>query len=447
MAGPDRMRATRTGVRSLLIRTRRVAAYPGRGFTWSLSGNMVYSLCQWSFVVVLAKLGTVEDVGGYALGLAITSPLLIFANFQTRNLVASDVRNEHSFAEYLSFRVASLVLALMVLLGIIFFTGHWGSTPSVIFLLGLGQAFDWASETYFGLLQKHDRLDLVAQSLMLKGPLCLLLLTAVMYSTQSLVWAVASLALGRGLILWCFDSKKANRIAGPVRMTWNRITQARLLRLALPLGVISGLVALNFNIPRYFIESDLSKRDLGIFSAIASLVGIGNLFMAALASCSFVAIAKAHAACDTREYRSLSLRLFGLGAILGGAGVLAAAVAGDRILTLLFRPEYGGSAGVFTRIMLVGALGYIISGQGYAMTAARKVMPQIPALLCTAGATTLFSWRLVPTRGLEGAAEAWLLGSLVQLTWSSLIMARIRSGEAVSRSGAPEHMTVPLNAG
>ena len=79
-------------------------AYRGRSFTWSLSGNMVYSLCQWSFVVVLAKLGTLEDVGGYALGLAITSPLLIFANFQGRNLVASDVRDEYSFGEYLSFR-------------------------------------------------------------------------------------------------------------------------------------------------------------------------------------------------------------------------------------------------------------------------------------------------------------------------------------------------------
>lgn len=39
----------------------------------------------------------------------------------------------------------------------------------------------------------------------------------------------------------------------------------RLFLTALPLGVISGLCALNLNIPRYFVEGDLSKHDLGIF--------------------------------------------------------------------------------------------------------------------------------------------------------------------------------------
>ncbi len=433
-------------MRKLLVRMMRIHAYGGRSFTWSLSGNVVYSLCQWLFVIVLAKLGTPEDVGGYALGLAITSPLLIFANFQGRNLVASDIRDQYSFCEYLSFRVASLAFALMVLLGVVFFSRSWGTLAGVIFLVGLGQAFDYVSETYFGLMQKHDRLDLAAQSLILKGLLCLLLMSAAMYFTRNLLWAVASLALGRGLILWCFDSKQGALIAGPARMRWNYMTQMRLVKVALPLGFISGLVALNFNIPRYFIQADLSRRDLGIFSAVASLVGTGNLVMAALASCSFVAIAKAHAACDRRQYRSLSLRLFWIGALLGGAGVLAAALAGDKILTMLFRPEYGGSAGVFARIMLAGALGYIISAQGYAMTAARKVMPQIPALLCTSAATGLFSWWLVPARGLQGAAEAWFLGSLVQLAWSSFIIARIGNGAAASPTGVPDHVAVPVNA-
>lgn len=428
------------------FRNIRINRYFGGSFTWSLSGNIVYSLCQWLFVVALAKLGKPEDVGEYALGLAITSPVLIFANFQGRNFVASDIHDEYSFSEYVSFRSISLTLALVIVLAMILFTRSPWPGAGVVFVVGLGQAFDWASETYFGLLQKHDRLDQVAQSLMLKGPLCLLLLSATMYLTRNVMWAVAALALGRGLVLCCVDSRNATRIVGPVRLAWNRVTQTRLLRAALPLGVISGLVALSLNIPRYFIESDLSKRDLGIFSAIASLVGAGNLVMSALASCSFVAIAKAYAAGDTRQYRSLSLRLFVIGALLGGAGVLAACVAGDKILTLLFRPEYGGSAGVFARIMLVGAVGYVISGQGYTMTAARKLMPQIPLLLCTAAAIGLFSWWLVPLHGLKGAAEAWFLGSLVQLAWGAFIMARMGNGAATVRTGIPESVTVRVNA-
>ena len=422
-----------------------ITVSPGRSFSWSLAGNVIYSLCQWAFLIVLAKLGTAEDVGGYALGLAITTPLLMFASFQGRNLVASDIDDRYSFSAYLSFRIFSLGLALAAVLMIIVCTRNSWPTSGVIFLLGVSQAFDCTSETYFGLLQKHDRLDRVGQSLILKGVLCLVLLSAAMYITRDLVWAVIALVAGRGLILWCFDSKSATRIAGVTRIQWHPPTLTRLFRTAFPLGVISALGAFAFNIPRYFIEADLSKRDLGIYSAIASLVGAGNLVMSALANCSFVAIAKASASSDRRRYRALSLRLFGTAALLGAAGVTAAMLAGDRILVLLFRPEYGGSAGVFARLMLAGALGYVISGQGYALTAARILTPQIPSLLCAVAATGILSWWLVPLRGLQGAAEAWLLGSLVQLIWSTILILRVGPEDVTLSIGARVSHAAPAN--
>jgi len=132
----------------------------------------------------------------------------------------------------------------------------------------------------------------------------------------------------------------------------------------------------------------------------------------------------------------------------GGAGVLAALTMGDKILTLIFRPEYAGSGGVFARIMLAGGVGYVVSGQGYAMTAARSLMPQIPLGLCAAASTALFAWWLVPLRGLSGAAEAWLLGSLIQLAMSTALLARM--GKAQVSTGRDRHLsattTVPADA-
>ena len=409
----------------LLLRCSRLRDYVGREFRWALSGNIIYSLCQWAFFVVLAKLGRPGDVGAYALGMAITSPILMFANFQGRNLVASDVRNEYSFGEHLSFRIVSLTFALLVVCAVIALIQSSRPVGAVIFLVGLGQCFDYASETYFGLLQKHDRLDRVSLSLMLKGPLCLILLSVAMYFTRNVLWAVAALAVGRGLILWCFDTRNAIAVAGHYQLDWKCVVQVKLFFTALPLGVISALCGLNLNIPRYFIEGDLSKHDLGIFSALASLVGAGNLVIAALASCSIVGLAKAWVTRDTSKYRSLSLQLFTASALMGGVGVLVALLAGNKILALLFRSDYSSNAGVLARIMVAGALGYVVSAQGYAMTAARKLTQQIPLLTSTAVVTTFFSWYLIPKRGLEGAAEAWMLGSLFQLVCNTALMARM----------------------
>jgi O-antigen/teichoic acid export membrane protein len=414
-----------------------LSSFTGRGFTWTLAGNVVYSLSQWAFLIVLAKLGTPEDVGGYALGIAIISPVLMFANFQGRNLVASDINEIYTFGEYLSFRIVSLAIAIVIVLAIAIYTRHSLAAVAVTCLLGISQAFDWSSETYFGLMQKYDRLDRVGQSLILKGPLCLVLLSVAMYFTRNLVWAAVALVAGRGLILWLFDSKVAFRVAGPARLMWNRRVLLRLFRSALPLGVISALNAFAFNVPRYFIEADLNTRELGIFSAVASLVGAGNLIMSALANCSFVDIARAFAVRDRKRYHALSLRLFGTAAILGAAGVVAALVAGNRILVILFRPEYGGSAGVFTRLMLAGAMGYILSGQGYALTAARILLPQIPILICSAATMALFCWWLVPLHGLNGAAEAWLLTSIIEIALFTVLIARTQRDDAPSSREVP----------
>lgn len=403
----------------------------GGAFTWTLSGNVAYSLCQWLFVIVLAKMGTAEDVGVYALGLAISSPWLTFANFQGRNLVASDIREVYKFGDYLVFRILSLSLAMVAVASIAALTCRSPAAIAVTCLLAVSQAFDWTSETYFGFMQKHERLDRVGQSLLLKGPLCVMLLSAAMYVTHSLVWATAALAIGRGLVFCFFDCTVANGLGASTKLVLHGETLLRLLRNAFPLGVISAIAAFNFNIPRYFIQSDLSTRDLGIFSAIASLVGAGNLVMSALANTSFVAIARAAASSDRRNYRVLSLRLFGTAGALGVAGVVVSLLAGHDILVRLFRPEYGASTGVFTRLMIAGAIGYIISGQGYALTAARVLLPQIPILLCAAVTTALFCWWLVPLRGIQGASEAWLLSSLVTLSLSSYILSKVHQSEAL----------------
>jgi hypothetical protein len=84
----------------------------GGGFTGILSSDVAYSLCQWAFVVVLAKLVSAEAAGVYGPGLAISTPLLAFANVQDRNPVASDISDTYTFGNYFGFRIFLLSLAM-----------------------------------------------------------------------------------------------------------------------------------------------------------------------------------------------------------------------------------------------------------------------------------------------------------------------------------------------
>src|SRR5882672_7719316 len=86
-------------------------------FTWVLSGNLLYSACQWGIVVALAKLGNPEQVGEYALGLAVSAPIVLFANLQLRALLVSELRDRFTFGQYLTFRLVSLGAALLLVAG------------------------------------------------------------------------------------------------------------------------------------------------------------------------------------------------------------------------------------------------------------------------------------------------------------------------------------------
>jgi hypothetical protein len=70
-------------------------------------------------------------------------------------------------------------------------------------------------------------------------------------------------------------------------------------------------------------------------------------------------------------------------------------------------------------------VGFVVSGQGYVMTAARRLKPQIPLLLVGALVATGASAVLVPQSGILGAADAVLIAGLAQLAGGMLILGSI----------------------
>jgi len=415
-------------------------------FSWVLSGNVIYSACQWGIVLVLAKLGSAEQVGLYALGMAVCSPIVLFANLQVRTLLASDVRDEYRFGQYLAFRFISLALAFLVIAAVAGVTSPDWRHRGIILLVGFAQLLEYLSDTYYGLMQKCDRMDRLSRSLMFKGPLALGALWAAMYLTRNVLWAVVALALGRLFILLVWDSRLgyARKVLDHLsaRLEWRNADMLQLFQLALPLGIISMLVALSTNIPRYFIEGHLGTSDLGIYSAIASLLTAGTLVVSAFGQSIMVPAAKAYAEGDRGKYRAFVLHTILLGAILGAGAIVTAVLFGHFLLIHLFRPEYAAHADIFVWLMIAGTACFLTSGVGYVMTAARVLKPQVPLLLANCATAALVSAWLIPKDGLRGAAEAILVAALVQLAGAALILWKI--DRRMAAAPAPETSVAPV---
>jgi O-antigen/teichoic acid export membrane protein len=394
-------------------------------FTWVLAGNVFYSACQWMIVVVLAKLGTPQKLGEYAWGLALSAPIVLFANFQLRSLLASDLVDRFRLGQYLVFRMISIAAAL----GVVAVLAEWGSSgekAAVVILVGAAQAVELVSETFYGLMQRQERMDRISRSLIYRGALSLAAMWITMYYTRSIVWALVALFVGRLLILLIWDAtfepvKSELQILPGVNTDW----MLALFRTALPLGVISMLVSLNANITRYFVEAHRGSAELGMYSAVASLLSAGTLVVSAYGQSLFVPVAKACVSGDRAEFRKYAWLAVILGAILGACAIVISVLFGRTILTHLFRPEYARYADILVRLMIAGTFAFIASGLGFVMTAARSLRPQVPLLIVTGAATVVSSAFLIPRYGLMGAADASLLAAVVQLIGTGVILSKV----------------------
>jgi O-antigen/teichoic acid export membrane protein len=400
-----------------------------RGFFHVLSGNILYFGCQWGVVMALAKLGSPEQLGEYALGMAVSAPILLFANLQLRALIASDVNDQFTFGQYLTFRLCSLAVALVVL-GVAACAGSPWRRAAVIIMVGFAQAVDYTAEVYYGWMQKHGRLDRMSRSLAIKGPLALGALCAVMYVTRSLLWAVLGLVAGRLAVLLLWDSRLsfAGGKSPLARLDGDWRDMLRLVRLSLPLGIISMLGGLNSGIPRYFVEAYRGSAELGIFSAIASLLSTGSLVVSAFGQSIFLPVAKTCARLDRTAFRGYVLVSMAVGAVLGGTGLVVATAFGHQILARLFRPEYAEREDVLVRMMIAATVSLAASGAGYVVTAARSLNPQIPTLVAAGAVAAGISAWSIPRHGLSGAADAVLAAALVQLVGTAVIVRRIDRG-------------------
>ncbi len=394
-----------------------------RNFAWTTAGTIVYSGCQWATVSLLAKVGSPEIVGQYALGIAVATPVIMLAQLNLRAVVATDTRNENPFQDYLSLRLATSTLALIAIALLAELGGYRHEVALVILMLGIGLAIDGVSDICFGWQQQRERMERIAVSLIARGILSTVAMGIAVYSTRSLIWGVLASLAARLLVLLGFDLQII-----PGDSEWRLFAslrrQRRVLWLSLPLGVVLMLNALAAGAPRYWIERHQGEGMLGIFAAIASLATIGGTLVNALGQSATPRLAQLYGSRDRRGFRRLLARLLGLVLLIGLAGIGAAMVAGGPILSLVYRPEYARHTDLLIAMMAAGAIGYLGSLLGYAITATRTFRAQVPLFVAVAATTGGAGMWLIPAYGLMGGGMAIGAGALVQVCGSSVILWR-----------------------
>jgi len=422
-----------TEARNVLALGQRERSSLTADFSWTFVGNAAYAAGQFAILMLLTKLVRPEQVGQYALGLALVYPAMMLANMQLRSVMNSSANDRAVFGHYLSLRLLTTFAAFVVIVSITQVLHYDRQLTEVVLLVGVAYGIETISDVYYARLQLHNRMAEISKSLMARAALSVLALATITYATRSVVWGIAGVAAARAVVLFGYDTRERthvlrrktkwfllNRELAP---RFNADEQRQLLWRSLPLGIVVLLTTLNSSIPSFFIKHGIGERDLGIFSALGLTISVGNMAVVSLGQSAFTRLSRAYASGNITAFGSLLAVLLSCGAGLGVCGMLISKFAGREILTLLFRPEYADRADLLPWIMAAGAVLFMAQFVGFGMTAAGFYHSQVYLnILANASLLAACYW-LVPGKGLLGAILAMLIAAIVQLVASAAILA------------------------
>ncbi len=335
-------------------------------FSWTFVGNAVYAGGQFAALMLLAKLLPPELVGQYALGLALVYPVINLTNLQLRAVMTSSNHQCMHFGHYLSLRLLTTLLALVIIFAITQVLGYRRELTTVVLMVGVAYAIEAISDVYYARLQLYDRMAEISKSLIARALLSVLGLAFAIYISGSLLWGVAGIVLARVIVLFTYDICERTHGLGGQSKWFSRnealtprldLTMEReLLWVSLPLGIVVLLTALNSSVPSYFIKHALGERDLGIFAAIGFAVSVGNMAVVSLGQSAFTRLARSYAAGNLAAFGSLLGKLLAVGAMLGGVHGPVFGIRTDRGQLLQFsgRSECSSQPESYCGLLLAG---------------------------------------------------------------------------------------------
>ena len=382
---------------------------------WLVGGNFIFAFSQWVILIFFARMTNQENLGQYALALAIVTPIFAVGNLQLRPLYILDVNSEQKYTYthfyYLRLICSFIALACCLVLGLFF-----NVSILVLLLVGLLKFFESYSDIIYAYYNAHDQTQLISKSLFLKGTLSVLAVAVGLYLFD--FYTALILFLMVYLVVWlCIDNLYIQKTQEIKKISLD----LGMMKSAIPMGISLGIVTLQSNIPRLFLDQYASIEAVGIFTVLSYFIIVGSIFINSI--CQYLSPRLTHAWNHNRAYfkKLLSMALL----VAGGLGLIAIFLSyfmGEFVLNLVYGAEYVAYTDAFVLTMVAGFILYLATVLGYTLTAIGFIKQQVYLFSIVLIFSVLVSYLCIPEYGIIGGIYTLMVSYLVQCVLSLLVV-------------------------
>ncbi|MBM7095680.1 oligosaccharide flippase family protein [Bacillus sp. H-16] len=383
-----------------------------KNFSWSFIGSSIYALSQWILIITIMRVGSPHDAGVYSLGLALSAPIIMLINLNFRAMQSTDLSIRFGFNAFKVTRILGNALFFCVFLIILAITNYNIEIATALVLIALIKIIESFSDLYYGLFQYNERLDLVAKSTILRGVLGTLLFGFGYYIFKDL-----SLALVLMLVMWTlnlifFDIKNGKYFLKEMQSEAKNLKIKSLIKIGLPIGLVSFIASLNVNIPRLVFEQYLTLEDLGYFTAIFYLVLVIGKFMTSLSSATLPRMANLYENGNLISFFKIFKLIMFLLMFFSSLTIMISYFWGSELLLFVYGEDYYSLNILLILIMIYGLFNYLGFAFEIGLNAMKKYEFRLYIEIFVTLAVIFSSIYFIPNFGLNGGAIALIISAI-----------------------------------
>ncbi|HEX9997313.1 MAG TPA: oligosaccharide flippase family protein [Abditibacterium sp.] len=402
---------------------------------YTLCGNFFYGFFQWALLIVIAKLETPTTVGQYSLALAFASPIYFFFSLQLSTVYVTDVKEEYDFLDFLYLRFVCLFAASFLLIIASFTLRSLEQVSLLLIPISLIKIFESIRDMIYAIWQKSESMHMMSISRVLQGTLQIVILYAILKYNGDLFLALLIVAIVSLLITIFYDvyyglkgyKFSKSSICNSIGTRGNNFSESNLYILfkkSLPLGIVSALSMLNATIPRYFLGYHSSLEELGIFSALWSIILLISMLCISVMQSLLPKISRLFDT-DLTNFVRLMRNLILLSTVANCLVVIASYLWGSSFISLIFGKEYAAYPDVFLWMMASSILYIAASIIGSFISATRSFQNQFIVWIFVVITSAAMCALLIPKYRLLGAAWAYFSGCATWLIGNQIMISMI----------------------
>jgi O-antigen/teichoic acid export membrane protein len=246
-----------------------------RNVFFMLLGNGSFAFSQWFQISLIAKYSSIDTLGYFTLTLSIISPIFMFTGLQLRTLIITDVESKIQFNTFFTLRIITSFVSLVLIIIIGIYIANDYLFPFLI-LLSFQKLLEGISELFNSKQQQQEKVEFLAQSLLLKGLAIVLSMWLGLVIAESLVVGLCLILVFYLFIIYFNDYRNYKNIYHEkVVFKGKKQDLYNIIILGLPLGIVLLIISLNANVSKYFLEIYSGTEKQAIFSAISYILVIG----------------------------------------------------------------------------------------------------------------------------------------------------------------------------